>query len=143
MNWQTIMKIAAEGGTITLEGRQLRNRSWRFRVMTNEPDFIEEFFTKHELKELHSARSGIFREFQDAIAMLDDTYGSWANFYPLEVNPDFRDHIAVLVKERCPAIAQLSEWECAFRGTKHSEAAEHAKTEDKLVLPHSDFFFDY
>jgi hypothetical protein len=93
---QVIVKIGAEGGSLTMQGVSDDNDRWRFRLVRSEMNLLEE--EEFSPEELYNESEWI-TSWDDALAQLD-TYRSWPQLFPLSVHPLFASRILAAVQAR-------------------------------------------
>jgi hypothetical protein len=97
----TIMALGAEGGGVSLFGRQLRDGEWLF--IASHVDQTPTFLAGDEESVEIRDRSGWVSGWNDALDMLDKRYRYWPHLYPITVHPDFRNLVLDAVGIRCGA----------------------------------------
>ena len=111
---EVIVKVAAEGGSITLYGVRAPE-GWMFSrdVMDQTPEMLDEPWTEHSSPRVKS--------WADALRLLDQY--PWHRLYPRVVHGEFRKTVLEAVEERyrqegSTQMSRLSEWKalCEFSG---------------------------
>ena len=97
----TIMALGAEGGGVSLFGRQMRDGEWVFSTshVDQTPTFLAGDDEGLEIRD----RSGWVSGWDGALDMLDKRYRYWARLHPIAVHPVFRDLVLNAVRARCGA----------------------------------------
>jgi hypothetical protein len=96
MNWETILKLGGEGGSVTLYGRENSEGVWEFSRERNESTLVD-FLHKNEQKNLKGVlrtNSKIVRGWDHVIDLLPKY---WVHLCALTVHPDFAKSIWELV----------------------------------------------
>jgi len=88
---QVILEVAAEGGSIVLEGKKV-DGEWRFRRSVTDwtPTLLDEPGTEHQSEEA--------RSWAHAMSLLDRY--SWPRLTPRHVHPEFRERVLAAATER-------------------------------------------
>lgn len=89
--WQVILCIGAEGGSLVLQGRQV-NTEWVYRLQLNDqtPMLLDEASITRD--------SDAVTSWSDALRLLDRY--PWTQLYPVEVNARFREQVKEAVLSR-------------------------------------------
>ena|SRR5438132_2539279 len=90
-DWQVILQLGAEGGSITLYGMETE-RGWLF--SRNVSDWTPELLGKEHIQH----KSPAVDSWQAALALLDRY--SWQRLSPLIVHPEFSDRVWTAVRNR-------------------------------------------
>jgi NAD-dependent SIR2 family protein deacetylase len=100
-SWETIISVGAEGGSITLYGKELEPEQWIFRKSVNEIDFDDDFDelqqTSDDVKEIRTVTSTIVNRGNDtdswekALEIMNQF--PWPLLRPREVHPKFRQRV--------------------------------------------------
>jgi hypothetical protein len=100
---ETILKLMAEGGSITLVGIRDTSGIHQFRIKKNEVVFYD-LALESELLGRSVAASGFAYSWNDAISLLN-RHTFWHCLYPVIIHPDFKVQILELVEARGGATA--------------------------------------
>ena len=93
MKWINVLELCAEGGSITLQGRENENGTWCFKRLTNE-SAMADLLSGEDAKGLEfKSESKIVEGLDNAIEMLNERYPNWTNLYPTELYEEFSDRI--------------------------------------------------
>jgi hypothetical protein len=90
MNWQTILELQCEGGSIRLVGSTIRNK-WLFRFDTEEWALSEEGGGSNQ--------SGTVEGIHAARQMLDERYPYWKHFHASYLAPEFAEYFTNITME--------------------------------------------
>lgn len=94
--WQQIIKIGAEGGSICLYGRKLENSEWQFLRETDESTVID-MLSDIDREGLEScSKSDPVIGWRNAMEIIDRY--PWPCLYPLYVHPEFSDAVMMELK---------------------------------------------
>ncbi|MDF0728926.1 hypothetical protein PY093_20140 [Cytobacillus sp. S13-E01] len=105
-NWEKILVLGGEGGSVTLFGLRAEESGWIFMKETNESALID-LFDDEDLSSIAINQSKEVYQWSAALELLGRHFG---RLVPRYVHPDFKD----LVWEEVKQIAQnhnLSRWE--------------------------------
>jgi NAD-dependent deacetylase len=96
---ETILKLATEGGSITLCQERAAGGDWNFAIRTNESALCD-MLPDEDLADLSLAtkESTTVPSFEEALALLDRY--QWHRMTPQEVHPEYLDAIVRAVAER-------------------------------------------
>ena len=99
---EIIIKIGAEGGSITLYGFRAQ-RGWLFsrKVIDWTPELVDEEHIRR--------KSAIVDSWEAALELLDQY--PWCRLYPISIHPDFRQKIWIAVQERLHDTSEISKAE--------------------------------
>lgn len=92
---QVIVKVGAEGGSLTLYGIQSPD-GWQFRVETNEAALVDDDDDDDDMLDL--PKRPWVTAWRSALKQLDSY--PWTRLYPLKVHPDFRDRVFKALQTR-------------------------------------------
>ena len=98
---QVVLKIGAEGGSLTLLGRKTAGGSWRFCMERNEwaiKDLLSEEDAQGMSDDCFYEKSGWVSSFSEALDLISKY--DWHELYPEEIHPDFRDMVFAEVYKR-------------------------------------------
>jgi NAD-dependent deacetylase len=95
---ETILKVGAEGGCMTLIGRQSDDGRWRFRVNVDASTFAE--FMPDEFSADQLRRDGEWIDGFDAALEAFDQEVPWAQLSPIRVHPEFAGRVIEAVRNR-------------------------------------------
>lgn len=112
---EVVLKVGAEGGDVTLVGRQALNGAWQFARATED----QTEFLLGDADAIWCSESAWVDGWEAALTLMDRY--PWAMLYPLTVHPEFVDRVRVAIEER------LSKRE-------PSPHAEHARDKWERVL---------
>ena len=87
----TIVKIGAEGGSITLEGRRDAAHGWQFRLATNERAMWDMLGEKPSPQE----EGPWVSSWKEALTLLERY--PWPRLHPLVVHPEFREAVLTAI----------------------------------------------
>lgn len=104
---EPILQVAAEGGSISVYGWPLPDHSWWFRVATNEVAL-----NQHEERATTDDVRHVWVPDWDAVLALLDKW-PWAMFYPLYVNPAFKDAVVRDSQARAGEHFRVDAWSTA------------------------------
>ena len=104
---EPILQVAAEGSSVSVYGWPLPDHSWWFRVSTNEAGLKVE-----DERATPEASPRVWVADWDAVLPLLDKW-PWAMFYPLYVNPAFRDAVLRDSQVRAGEHFRLEAWSTA------------------------------
>ena len=104
---EPILQVAAEGSSVSVYGWPLPDHSWWFRVSTNEAGLNVE-----DERATPEASPRVWVADWDAVLPLLDKW-PWAMFYPLYVNPAFRDAVLRDSQVRAGEHFRLEAWSTA------------------------------
>ncbi|MDF1628706.1 MAG: hypothetical protein P1U78_02820 [Alcanivoracaceae bacterium] len=111
---EIILKIGAEGGSITLYGVRRNNDFERFSINTYDcSDDEAEDDASRDISQISSPNSA--SSWPDALNLLK-RYPSWYRLYPLVLHPDFESRILEEVRN-CGGDAALELWREALSET--------------------------
>lgn len=94
---EVILKIGAEGGSITLFGRRLDEHLWIFSLQSS--DCSDDEVLTADADSYAGQKTSEVSSWAEAVNLLN-RYPSWYLFYPLIIHPDFKEHIFDEVKKR-------------------------------------------
>ena len=98
---QVILKVGAEGGSITILGSESPSGDWSFCFERNEAA-IADLLSEEDLAgfgpEDFYHRSDFVSTFDEALDLIDRY--PWHKLWPLEVRPKFHDRVFAAVKQR-------------------------------------------
>jgi hypothetical protein len=105
---ERILKVAAEGGAITVYGWPSWGASWWVRVVTNEDALLDE---ETDAAAVPTSQSQWVSGWEAAVTELDRS--PWARLYPLSVHPAFRDVVLRDAQARAGEHFDLDAWTAA------------------------------
>ena len=105
--WETILEIAAEGGKITLNGKQHEDGRWFFTRITDESVLAELFAADDDLTSAPHTNSGVVEGWTKGIQLMND---AWPQLYPQKIHPEFREIIWDSVVKKSKDTLRLHEW---------------------------------
>lgn len=103
---ETILKLMAEGGSITILGTLDENGFWQFLIKKNEVCLYD--LVPDELDGNPVITSGQLSSWDDAVRLLDQN-SNWVRLCPVTIHPEFVVQILSLVEERGGASA-VARW---------------------------------
>jgi hypothetical protein len=95
-NWEKILVLGGEGGSVTLFGLRTEDSGWIFMNETNESALID-LFDDEDLSPIAINRSKEVYQWSDALRLLGR---QWGRLVPRYVHPDFKNLIWEEVKQR-------------------------------------------
>jgi hypothetical protein len=113
LDFQIILKLGAEGGTITLYGKE-NNGKWYFFLNTNESTLLD-FVDDEELFQNLIRNSSIVEGLENGLSLLDEY--PWEHLSPHKLHPLFADELILEVKKRRPN-DNVRRWERAYKISK-------------------------
>lgn len=110
---EVILKVGAEGGTLSILGERTPAGDWRFQIGRNETAVYDMLSEDDQNGITPCEDSRYMGSFADAITLMDKY--PWHMFYPVEVHPDFRELVFAAVVARfklqdAPGHHRLSDW---------------------------------
>ena len=95
-----IVRVGAEGGSLTIEGKHCGDKGWRFRMVRNE-EALADFWVDDEDPEDVGLfeQTDYFDSLHEALQLFDE-YRGWFNLYVVEVHPEFVDEVLAEVRSR-------------------------------------------
>lgn len=90
---ELILELGVEGGGATIYRTRLASGGWLFHV---EGDSI--FMDENDTEDWRSWTSEPVQTFEEALRSIADD-GSWINFYPISIHPEYRSTVWKLVQE--------------------------------------------
>lgn len=90
--WITVLEVGGEGGSMRLNGRQLKNGQWIFTRVTNEgtlKDFLSEE-DQHLLSLAIKEESKVVVGWDQGIRLMNS---AWPMLFPLKVHPAFGEAV--------------------------------------------------
>jgi hypothetical protein len=117
-NRQVILKVGAEGGSITVWGREASMGRWLFAVGTNESAILELLNDEDAV----TFQPPVLRwtdSWEEALERLNSY--PWPQLYPLEVHPAFRDRVRDAFQGRHHVGSLANKWD-AFLATRKGDS---------------------
>lgn len=111
MTWheQVVLKVGAEGGSITLWGRGNAAGQWSFALERNESALADFLRDEDDMQLLTRTRSKRWLDtWEEALERLN-AY-SWPRLHPLKVHDEFRDRVWHVVRDSGVDTRRLHEW---------------------------------
>lgn len=96
--YETILKMGAEGGSLTIFGKRKATGAWQFRVERDETTLYD-MLSEEDRAGAVPFEQNPWIESLDAVLAQIDRY-NWPRLYPMSVHPDFRDYIFKEVQKR-------------------------------------------
>jgi hypothetical protein len=119
---EIIVKVAAEGGSLAIEGQPCGDTGWRFRMVRNEAalhDFCVDFQEAEDIAGFVEKT-----DYSDSLSetlTLFDRYPGWINLYPVDVHSAFLDEVLGEVRSRGGTGAEARWREAVDRNRRESE----------------------
>src|SRR5262249_7031765 len=97
---EIILKIGAEGGTVTISRERIAEKNWQFRTKLDETTLYDMLSDEDRsgMTVKDFARTEYTLTFQEALKRLD-VY-KWFRLYPIDVHPEFLDTVLAEVGKR-------------------------------------------
>ncbi len=107
-----VLEVGAEGGSLTLVGREIDDRAWRFARITN--DQSEALFGEVDVPTIAPDLTSLtWVDGWEAGLSLMDRY-PWVRLHPVYVHPEFGQRLRVAVEQRLadldPSTAEDVRW---------------------------------
>jgi hypothetical protein len=106
---EIVLKIGAEGGSLTILRERIAEQGWQFRVKVDETtlyDMLSEE-DRRGMRVEDFARTEYAHTFQEALRQLDRY--QWFRLYPLDVHPEFLDAVLAEVEKR-GGLDEVARW---------------------------------
>jgi hypothetical protein len=117
-----IVEVGAEGGSLTIEGKNYGDTGWQYRMVRNEAALADFCVDDQGLYHI----DGLFEQtdycdsFGEAFKLFD-RYPNWVDLYVVEVHPDFVEEVLAEVRSRGGTSAEARWREALERQRSESE----------------------
>ena len=102
---EVVLKVGAEGGSLTVVRQRNAYDDWQFRIERNEFAAYEALSEEDRQGIEFSSQTGYVRSFEEVLSALDRY--PWFDLFPLEVHPEFADAVLREVRKRGGQAAEL------------------------------------